>query len=300
MKKKNLIITLIITAVVGSFITFYATNLLMSDLSNMFYGVHDLYIIGSFPLFFIALDFVVATIMLTRLIIKPENKRRILRLYTIYGIINSVLGLTTSIISGSLIYKNFFSTAIFPGHNFIMTIIHALLIVALVICLVKINKLPKTTKERKPFLKGVLYVLYSAAVGGLLYFAMNKFGAVLWSPSFIYWRIFYMIWPLFLSLMCPMALCVYLGLIRLNVFKSKKTRLIVGIVIFAISILSSLAVILIGSNFTEFVSAASPVLPIERLGGAPYNTIAQPIVELVVGSALIIYNIIDYKKQEDK
>ena len=55
MKKKLAIILLSSIGVIGSFIAFYSFNMLFSDLSNMFYGTHDAYIIASIPLFMIVI-----------------------------------------------------------------------------------------------------------------------------------------------------------------------------------------------------------------------------------------------------
>lgn len=296
MKKKTLSVLLILAVLVGSFITFFSINLFMSDLGNMFYGVHDAYIVGSFPIFFITLDFVMLIMMLARLLIHPERKKSILRLYTIFGLVNSALGLVTSILSGTIIYHSFFSKAIFPCHNLIMTIVHASLIILLIAALFRIHDLENGEKAHRSFLKSILYGLYSAACVGFLLFAMNKFGAVLWSPDYLYFRAFYMLWPLLISLCCLMAIAVYVFLHRMNLFKSKTQRLITLLVIFGVSLASAGAVAIIGKNNTLFVSSASPVLPIERLGGAAYNTIAQPIVEGVVCLAFIICDVVDMIK----
>ena len=56
--RKSTIFGLIALTLTGSFVNFYTTNLLLSDLSNLYYGVHEALIVSSLPGFFFSLDFV--------------------------------------------------------------------------------------------------------------------------------------------------------------------------------------------------------------------------------------------------
>ena len=139
MNKNKSLILLIVIGIIGSIINFYATNLLFSDLSNMFYGVHDAYIISSFPIFFIALDFVVAFIFVLRLTRYPIYKKSLINLYTTYGIVNSVLGIMFSIITGSIIYDSFIAPYPFMGYSIIMLIVHLALCALFIYIKITIN-----------------------------------------------------------------------------------------------------------------------------------------------------------------
>ncbi len=83
----------------------------------------------------------------------------------------------------------------------------------------------------------------------------------------------------------------------MNMFKSHKQSLIVLVVLLVVSLASAAAVCIIGLNYPEFVSAASPVLPIERLAGMPANSIALPITELIFGLVYLFINISNLKKE---
>ena len=82
MSKKQAIISLVLLTVVGSFVNFYCTNLIMSDISNMFYGVHNADIISSIPGLIFAMDFVLLAIFFMRLYLYKDQKKYIIRHYS--------------------------------------------------------------------------------------------------------------------------------------------------------------------------------------------------------------------------
>jgi len=265
MKKKTAIILLIVLALVGSFVNFFATNLLMSDLSNMFYGVHDIYIVASFPLFVIAIDLIVAFIFVFRLFKNPNHKKGLIKLYSLYLIINSVIGIIVSVFTGASdkVYGSFFVRYPFFCYPLIMLLLHlGLTVVGVYFFIYALKKLPDDPEKKKVNLK---YIFYTAFAGVMLYLAYYRVGTLLWSPVFIHWRSLYLSFPFYIFLATPLALILYVVFYFTKVLKTKKCKLIYTGVTLGVILASGVATILIAIAEPLLISAISPALPIERL-----------------------------------
>ena len=296
MRKRNAVFLLIAIALVGSFINFYATNLLFSDLSNMFYGVHDIYIISSIPLFIIAVDFVVAFIFVMRFARYPEYKRATVNLYTIYLAILSVVGIVFSILTGTIIYHSFLAPYPFFCYGLIMLIVNIVLLALAIIENIKNRKQPKDEKRRHFKVK---YILYSILLVFLTYFAFSKFGALLYSPVYILGRTLHLTFPFYVSLLFPMMLLAHIVLYFLDWYVGReKTEIIHVLIIFALNLIFGIAVFIIGYRHPEFISAVSPALALERLATFPVNTIFQFAAMLILSAYYLIYAVITYRKSK--
>lgn len=296
MKRKTEIILLVITILLGSIITFFATNLLMSDLSNMFYGVHDAYIVASIPMFIIALDFVVAFLFIIRFYRYPQYKKAMVKLYTLFLIINSAIGFVFAILTGtSLAYGSLFTRYIFPGYGFIMLLVHLALCVLGVLLRVHYTKtLPEDTEKRK---MKVRYIVYTALLGCMTYYAFNKFGAFLYSPIYVYWRTLNMTFTFYLSMLMPMSLIIHVIVYFNDGYKGKeKAGIVVTSCILGLSILLCGSVLILGSTYPQFISAVSPALPLERLATMPINSIFMLCIMILFGTYYLIYAIRSYKR----
>ena len=297
MKKRNSVLLLVLFCLVGSFINFYATNLLFSDLSNMFYGVHDIYIISSIPLFIIAVDFVAAFIFVMRYTRYPEYKRAMINLYTIYLALLSVVGVVFSILTGTIIYHSFTAPYPFSCYGLLMLIVHALLLVFAVTANLRARrKLPKDAQRKHFKLK---YILYSIVLVFLTYFTFSKFGALLYAPVYVHLRTLYMTFPFYVSLILPLLLLAHVVLYFLDWYVGReKTELIHIIVIFVLNLIFGIAIFIIGYYNTGFISAISPALALERLATYPVNTVFQFAAMFILSLYYMIYAIITYRKSK--
>ena len=293
--KKFASILLVIIALIGSICAFYMTNLLLSDLGNMFYGVHDAYIVSSFPGFFIALYFILGAFFVYRYFYRPEFKRRTILTYLFIASCFALIGIITSIITGISIYKNFFAPYPFWGYTIICLIIHILVLLCSIFLNILIRKkLPKDESKKR---MSILYILINIISAILVFFAFNRLGAFLISPIYIYWRNLYLTFPFYLSLLLPMAELVHLILFKFDYFDAKpKAGFIYSIVMIILDVVLLSIVIILGYNFSEFVSAISPALGLERLATAPLVIVLTIIIMICFSGYNLFYSIRYLKK----
>jgi len=289
MKKALPVISLIIVAIVGSFVNFWGTNLILSDVSNMFYGVHDSNYIASIPFFIVVLDFNFLMIYLYRLNKKPEFKKASTITYMVIFWVLSVVGIITTIISGIKVYGSFIAPYPFKGATLVILLTHFLIMVAsVVVIFIADSKMePDVGKRKITFKNSVFTVLLFF----MIYLAFDRFGAFLWSPTFIHWRTFYMTWPFYLGLLAPMAQLVHTYLYTFKEFKAKpKAGVIYGWVLLGIVLASNIYTFIIGYFNTTFVSVISPMLALERLATLPADVIIIFVLMFVFSANSLRYS----------
>lgn len=298
MNKKNTIISLIVLVVVGSIMAFYMNNLILSDISNSFYGLHDYNIISSIPGFIFAWMFVLATFFVIRLYKYPKSKKRLINLYTILLAILALIGFIFSILTGISIYHSFVSPYPFFGYTIIFLLVHlGLLVLAIYLNILARKKLPEDEEKRKI---GLLYVIYTIVCTIAMFFAYNRFGAFLLSCIYISYPSLYMTFVFYLTLLLPISLMFYVMAKIFGLCRNKpRIALIILLSIFAANIIFNLASILIGRNNTLFISAISPALAIERLLTKPIDIIAQFIFVTIFTICYLVSYFITQKKKNN-
>lgn len=298
MKKKTAIILEICTILFGAFVTFYAANMLFSDLSNMFYGVHDAYIVSSIPMFMIALDITVFVVFVMRYSRYPQYRKSMGNLYSIYLIVNSAVGIVFTVLT-CIIYKAVIVNYPFWGFSLVMFVVNAGLLGVGIWLNIANRKLVLENQEKKVIKPH--YVIYSAVLGGMIFFALNKFGAFIWSPLYVHWRTLYLTFPFYLSMLSPVALLTHVLVYFFDGYLGKeKTGIIVSSVIGGVSLALSVSVLVIGATHTQFISAVSPALPLERLATMPINSIAQLVLMVGFSAYYIYYAIRAYRLAKAK
>ena len=182
MNKKISIIVLVILALLGSFILFYATNLLMYDLGLNFYGFQELSIISSLPLFMIGLAFPLAAMFILKVQKYPNSKRQLVKIYSIVLAVYGFIGVVTSILTGTMVYGSLFAKYPFPGYAFICLLGNLVLLVgALLVRFIFVKKLPEDTETNKVTVKTVFKALGLEFVS---FFAFERLGAVIWAVEY--------------------------------------------------------------------------------------------------------------------
>ncbi len=296
MKKKSNIIALIVLILVGSFVTFYTSNLIMSDVSNMFYGVHNADCIASFPGFMFAIEFVVATIYLLRVTRRAQYKKSTDRLYAKYFLALSGVGLITSILSGIMVYDSIFAPYPFHGYTILGIIVHALIIAGSIIWLQRIKKQPDDEAKRRIDFG---YVVYSIAIFVIIFITYNRLGALMWGVTYIHLDSLWLTFPFYLSLLLPLALMIHIILYFYGVFNANPVVAIVYDIIFLIvDVMLGTAVFWIGAVNTAFISAISPALALERLWTKPVDNIIHFFVLLFIGLYCLYLSIKLYNKKK--
>ena len=297
MSKKQAIISLVLLTVVGSFVNFYCTNLIMSDISNMFYGVHNADIISSIPGLIFAMDFVLLAIFFMRLYLYKDQKKYIIRHYLLLLFIFSCVGFIASILTGTMVYKSFVAPYPFPLYTIFGLIIHLGLAVLSIYYRIKLSKEIEEDNEKKKTTFG--YVLYSILLCIIVYFAYDKFGALLWAPTYFFFRTFNLTFPFYLSLLTPLFILIIVVIMHLGLFDNniKWYVILSGIVLF-LSIVLSLLVAIVGYKYTDFISSISMALPLERLATKPFDIYFRGFYSISLSIYLLVVSIIKLKKSK--
>lgn len=284
-----------VLVILGSVVNFYATNLVLSDVSNAYNGIRDNYLIASIPGLVLAVMFVIGVIYYIRYHLRPQFRKHMAILYSIILICLSAVGLIGSILSGTIVYHSFFKPYPFPGYVLLGTILYSILLVGGSIGLVLIIKLKKDDPFKKEF--SHKYNLFSLLLGVVTYFAFNRFGALLWSPTYIQWRTFNLTWIYYVWLLLPMVLLIN---VCSNAFLlhpvGSKNGIIRYSIMTGVDVVLSIIIIILGMTSTQFVSAVSPTVGIERLAALPIDTIVQLVMLLAFDGFFLAREIIDYKK----
>ncbi len=297
MKKKTALILLIVLLLVGSFVTFYSGNMLSSDISNMFYGVHDIFIVSSLPLFFITLDFILGILFVLRFYRYPDRRKSIVNLYTILAMVFAILGTIFCILTG-VVYKDFMTPYPFHGYCLILLIVNAIIFG---LCLALNIYAKKTMKEDSSDHKIKFhYVLYTGIAVVLMFFALYRFGSVMWMVVYAQARTLYLTFPFYLWALIPMALLLHVVFYFLDIYGNYKRAIIYTAIVLGLEIILGAVVVIIGYTNTSFISAISPALPLERLATKPLDVISNIAIIIIVAGYYLIYSIRSVKEHKAK
>ena len=280
MSKKLTFIVLSIIAIVGSLLTFYASNLFFSDVSNFGSGSPTLFV--TFPAMLLGAMLIAAPLYIVRLYKRPENKKALSRLYLIIAAVLAFLGIVFAVLGGVVNYRGNFVKYPFPGYLIIMIVLHVLIVAAAAVVLFKVVlKMPEDTEK---FKVGVKHVFHTIGLFLLIALAFNRFGAFLLIPVYVQWSTFYMTFVYYLFMLIPMALLV----IKVLGIYGYKPLLIPVIVVTALSVVLFGVTAIIGINDSAFISAVSAAAPLERLGSMPMEILIHFLAYLGVSIFYII------------
>ena len=299
MNKKIISISLLILMILGSFINFYTTNFILSDVSNLTYGIGNrpYYIFASLPGLNLSFLFVLGTIFLTRILRHKEYMKRMSKVYTIIGLSFSLIGFVSSILAGTLVYGSFTKSNPFPGYLIISIILFSLFLIAGTVFLIFFQKkIPGEEVKRKV---KTSYVFFTIILSVTIFYAYNRFGALIWSPTYIDWPTFYMTWPFYLSLLLPICILVHTILYSYNFYK-KHSGVAIGI-ISGITLLFFVTIgyiVGLGMNNTTFISVISPAMGASRLLAKPIDIIANFVIFGIVDIYALIHSIKYYRKHK--
>ena len=282
----------VITA--GSFITFYASNLLLSDVANMFMMTITRDVFSSLPLFMVACEFILAGIGIIRNQRRPEYRKAQLKNYMMITVILSFIGLVSTIVTGTSIYGSFLAPYPFRGCTILCLLWHFAAIVLAFVFIKRIGNLPPDPKIRR---KTVRYRVHTFFLTLGMFLAYNRFGALLWMPAYVHMRSLCLTWPFYLSLLLPLAVVADNIIYAFDLDNGKPYFGVKYIsIVIAADILLAGTVFLIGMKNSLFISAISPALGLERLATMPVETIAIYGLVLILG----VYSLLHALKKSRK
>lgn len=293
MKDKK-IIYLVLLVLVSAFVNFYMTNLFLSDVANMYDGF-ELCFISTIPGLFLAMDLVLATIYFVRYYLYPQYFKKMTKTYSVILIVFSLIGLVFSLLTGIISYGSFIAPYPFVAYPLICLIIHLLLLVfALWLRIYGYKRLADDEVERKMTIRHILGTIGLVLV---IYFALNRLGAFLWSPVYLHYRSLYMTFPFYLALLLPIAILFHL-LISKTILKDKfKASIIYCSLVMFFDIVLAIIVVYLGTKDTQFISAVSPAVGLERLMTKPLTTIIHFPLVFFLGLYSLIRVLIENKKK---
>ena len=299
MSRRTAGILLIVLGIIGSIATFYGLNLLFSDMANMFMASITIDLVSSLPGFIISLDFILASIYVLRYVRRPEYKKRMTLLYCIILAVFSLIGIISTILSGVLVYHSLLAPYPFAGYMIICLILHILLLGGACCGFIMARKHMQDDPEKRKMRVG--YVCYTITLFMLFQFTYYRLGAVLLSPLFLQWRTLYLTWPFYLAMLIPAGVLVHTILYTFDVYRAhQRAGIIHAAICEGLCIALCLTVVLIGMNNTQFISAISPVLPLERLASLPIDTIVFILFMNGFGIFELIYSVRYYKRHQGK
>jgi len=290
MNKKFLIISLIITAVLGSLVTFYASNMFFSDVSNFGAGIANTTLFVTFPALLLGAIFAAAPLYLVRLYQRPNSKKILSRNYLFIAIALAAFGIIFTILGAVINMHSFVKPYPFPGYLIIMLVLNVLIIAGAAVTLFKVV-LPLPDDSEK-FKVNVKHVFHTIGLFLLIALAFNRFGAFLFMPVYVQWSTFYMTFVYYLFLLVPMAILV-IKLMRILGYG--KNRFLISLITLIIALGLMVAILLIGKSDTAFVSAVSTAAPLERLGSMPMEL----FIHFFVYFGVLVYYIIIEKIQKN-
>lgn len=298
MKRLRTLIILIINAIVGSFVNFYSVNLVMNAVMDKDSDHFIFSLLTPIPVLMISFMFVVLTFYVLRLYLHPTHQKKMMKIYGIVFASMAFVGLIFLILSGALVFHSFIKPYPFPGYHIILTII---LVAIMVLGFLMIFFFPKKIQDPDIILSHLNWkrILITAIFSLIIFYAYNRFGAFLWSPTYILWRTFTDTYPFYLSLVLLIALLAHILLYTLNYYRAHS---VAGIAISSALIVLSLffftQIVTRGVEDQEFISAISPAVPIERLLTFPYDIIINAAVVVGLG-AFTLNNSIVFKRLKD-
>ena len=285
MSNKKFLLALIIIAVFGSLMTFYASNMFFGDVSNFGAGFSKTTLFVSLTGMLFGAMLVAAPIFLVRFYQRPNSRKILCRNYLFIAMALAAFGAIFAILGGVINYRGNFVKYPFPGYLIIMIIIHVLVIVGAAITLFKVVlKMPDDTEKYKVTVK---HVFHTIGLFLLIALAFNRFGAFLLMPVYVQWSTLYMTFVYYLFLLIPIAL---LALKVLGIL-GNKNLLIPVIVVAALNIVLFGITAIIGINDSAFVSAVSAAAPLERLGSMPMEILIHFVAYLGVSIYYVIKEI---------
>jgi len=299
-KKKYLIISLIFIGLIGSFINFYLTNMVMNAIANK---QAPGFIQGLFlPVsgIMIAIEFVLLAFFLVRIYLHPTHLKRMIFVYSIVLMSLSFVGLVTDILAVALVYKSILKPIPFTGGLLAFLIWH---IVMIGLGFLGIFYFRKKVEYDDIFLHKTTfkYVLWTIVISLIIFYAFNRFGALMWAPVYAQGRTLDVTYPFYILIALPMALLIIDMCYIFKVFKSKHRN--VGVTMAYVLLILSLFII---TQFMfrsikdqAFLSAISPAVPIERLMTIPIDSFLNTGVVVI----LALYTIVNshkFKRMKDK
>ncbi|MCQ2553333.1 MAG: hypothetical protein MJ150_03415 [Clostridia bacterium] len=269
---KKFKVTITLVAIMGSVATFFATNMLMSDISNMFYMTITKDVISSIPWFIVSLQFVLTVMAMVRVEGRPQYKKARTKIYLNIGLVFAAIGIIFSVLTGTMIYHSF--TLPYPYKFGVISVViwHCLMLAIVLVLKTKVKTWPDDLAKRKLTIGRVFYTILASL---MTFYALNRLGAIMLMSAYVHRASLNKTWIFYLSLLLPAAVLLNAIYDEMGEFKKHTKAFIVYNTCLLIADVALLIGVGLSAFDSQFVSVISPAVPIERLITIPIDTLLQ-------------------------
>ena len=295
MSRKTTLISLIVIAIIGSFMAALASNMFFADVGNIGVPFSEMTLFSTFTSLTLAAELVAVFLYVIRLYQRPKTFKRMSIVYIIIALCLSSIGFLSALLSGILEYGSFVKLYPFPGYLIIFMITHLLVIGGAIFSLIRLRKVAKDEERFKVKVGHVFKTL-----GWFLFISLtyNRLGMFLGSPVFIEWRTLYMTFPFYLYLLVPAFLGTLKVLAILGYLNNKKLDLALCIAAVALQLVLFIVIAIIGTQESLFVAGISQCMPLSRLASKPVEILIHFMSLTAVSVILLVQSIKRAKAKE--
>lgn len=291
------IIILVGLAILGSFVAFRGLNYLWSDVANYANSLNTPYIIASFPALMLVCVIVESAIYIVRhSIIEDKYKNHMNEVYIIVGGCFGLVGLVTSILTGTVVYLAPFANYPFEGYAIIGIVCTSLNVIAAIVLFILNRKSKKPTDEVKKL--KVEYIFYTILFSLVVFVAFNRFGALISAFMYTDWRYFGLVLPYYICLAVPLILVINIVLYETYAIKiSTKGSVILWSILTGVTLVLIVTIGILGVTDPLLLALISPAMPIERLATIPLDFVLLFLVSNGFAAAVLTHHARIYKKE---
>ena len=285
LSKKSTIIILAILTCIGAPLMMLSSNMFFGDIVSIGAGISNSTIFATIPATSVTLIAAIAILYIIRLYKRPKTFKSLSRLYLIIALVLSALGFISSILAGLLTYGSLLAPYPFPGYLIIFMIINIILMLSSIGCLLLLHKFAPIDEDKVK----ITFPYILSTIGWFLFILLmlNRLGMFVTCPFYVYLRTLYKTFVFYIYLLVPL----YLGIIKtLNILGilSKKQSLINSIIALSINLVLFIAIVILGSTDTQFISNISPAMPAERISTMPLEIIIHFVSYTAVGVIMLV------------
>lgn len=235
--------------------------------------------------------------------VKGNTSEHSKRFYGLLTIIFSTLGIGFAIYTGLGIYQTFIGENVFAGYPLVLLIVNTLMLAIGLTLFVNADMNIRKLGLQKPVYEHKAYHRWSTVGFGFwVFYAFNRFGALLLMPILISRTHWYLSFPYYILMEIPAAMLVFFLIYRDFADPKWKTKfgIIANSIFFGLALVSGI-VCLICVNYAnvEYIQSISNVLLLERLVKFPVDTIINVVASLILPLITLIV-LIDRKIRAKK
>lgn len=283
-------------AIMISVITFFSWNLIFVLVAN--HAAIGRTELAGMPMVLLMIELFVTLYGIFNYAVLKRRDAYMFRKYSIIIGCFALIGVISSIVTGTYVYHTFFGDYIFLAYPFVMLIVHAAFLgVAIYVAILSIRLIHKEHPERT-WKNSKTYWIREVLMAFMLMFALEKFGAFVLLP--VYWSSYDSIYtlPLIIQLLVPLFIfCTYMVDRHWKHNRKLTIWLLVSSLIYT-TFSFTYMLIFAHNNYPLAVNSTSMVLQLERLLTIPVGFIFLYGFSILYPCITIVYNVVKIAKEK--